>query len=767
MVNGWQIKVSGLVQGVGFRPTVWQVANSLGITGSVRNTSAGVTIQIQCDSAARDRFVAELKASLPKLARIDSLEFSALAFSDEPETFSIDASEGGNISASVVADAMICQACTDEIREPQQRRRGYPFTNCTHCGPRLTIIRKIPYDRANTAMADFPMCPACEAEYGNPADRRFHAEPIACAACGPKLWLETAEGFPLPDASPMDAAALLIGSGRIVALKGLGGFHLACRADDEAAVRRLRLGKLRPDKPLALMVASLDAARSIAVCSDAEAVQLADRSGPIVLLRHKPLANIAPSVAPRQNRIGIMLPTTPLHVLLMDRVGSPLVMTSANESGIPQCINNDDARGLLGICADAILMHDRDIAHRVDDSVVRLDAPGLTLIRRARGYAPEPVLLPAHLHTGVTVFAAGADLKSAFAFSGRGDAILSQHLGDLDEPETRDAYRKAVDLYAAMFERKPGIVAVDAHPGYVSSNFGRFLAKEAGAKLVPIQHHHAHLAACMAENGMEDANVLGIVLDGTGFGDDGTIWGGEFLAGGYRNFTRVAHFLPVPLIGSDKASLEPWRNGFAHLVAAFGENFRRPEWADIASLRQLESKPVAAIHSVMKSQKLSPLSSSAGRLFDAAAFLIGSAPEVIGYEGQAAMELEAIAGPFMARARSDADPQDDPVICWNSLWAGLLEGLKQGRDIGHLAADFHLTLIDTLASKAIAICDDSSLDTVALTGGVFQNAILLEGLHARLASAGLRVLTHHKVPANDGGIALGQIAIALARHNRQ
>ena len=760
MNRGWIVRVRGLVQGVGFRPTVWQLARARGLKGSVRNTSAGVVIELACDEAERDGFLSALAASLPKLARIDGLEVEPTEFEAEPTAFLIANSEEGAVSASVVADAAICPACAAEIGDPSNRRFGYAFANCTHCGPRLTILRAIPYDRANTCMAAFAMCAACRAEYDDAGDRRFHAQPIACEACGPRLWLAAADGVAVPTGDPLEAAAALILSGHIVAVKGLGGFHLACRADDETVVSRLRQAKLRPAKPLALMAPDLDGVRAIAECSDAEARLLTGSRGPILLLRRRPEAPLAPSVAPGQDRIGIMLPTTPLHMLLMKAVGMPLVMTSANESGIPQAITNEQATALLGPIADAALLHDRDIVSRVDDSVMRLDGPGPSLIRRARGFAPEPLLLPACLHTPRTVFAAGADLKSAFAFVSRGEAVLSQHLGDLDEAETRDAYTAAVDLYTSMFNRRPDVVAVDSHPAYVSSALGRALAERVGAELVAVQHHHAHLAACLAENGHEAGDVLGIVMDGTGHGEDGTAWGGEFLVGSYGGFQRVAHFLPVPLIGGDRAASEPWRNAFAHLSAAFGDGFATGAWSDLPLMRRLSGKP-ATVRSVMASRSLSPLSSSAGRLFDAVAYVVGTAPERIGYEGQAGMELEALAGPFMSVAEPYAVSADGPIIAWGDLWHGLLSGLMRGETPGPLAARFHATLIDIVVKKALQICRDKGIDRVSLTGGVFQNAILLEGVHDRLMQAGLRVLLHRHVPANDGGLALGQAACAL------
>ncbi|MGX5851483.1 carbamoyltransferase HypF [Mesorhizobium sp. PL10] len=766
--DGFLIRVRGLVQGVGFRPSVWQVATGLGLAGHVCNTSAGVTIALACSQSDCDAFILALNSNLPALARIDALHREPFLFAPPPGDFTILASEEAAVSAAVVADAKICQACLADIRDPLNRRFGYAFANCTHCGPRFTIVRRIPYDRASTAMAAFSMCEACRAEYDNPGDRRFHAQPVACAGCGPRLWLETAPDVDGGEGDPLAVAAMLILSGHIVALKGLGGFHLACDAANEDAVVRLRRAKQRPAKPLALMARSIEDIRSVATCSDPEAALLDSSAGPIVLLEALADAALAPSVAPGQSSIGIMLPTTPLHALLMDAVRVPLVMTSANESGIPQCVTNTESRRLLGggddelRIADAVLLHDRDIVSRVDDSVIRLDRTGVSILRRARGFAPQPLRLRGFPDNGVSVFAAGADLKSAFGLAGNGEVLLSQHLGDLDEPETRAAYAHAVQLYADMFQRRPGIVAVDAHPQSVSAALGRALALETGARVVAVQHHHAHMASCMAENGWTAGPVLGVVLDGTGFGTDGTIWGGEFLAGTFSDVRRLAHFLPVPLIGGDRAAMEPWRNAFSHLHAAFGDDLWQSRWSSLDVIRRLAQRPVATTRSVMVARSLSPLSSSAGRLFDAAAHVIGMAPERMGYEGQTGMELEALAAPAMAGARAYGVTVCGAVLHWDGLWRGLLDDLLDGADAASLAACFHATLIATITERAIALCSSERLEAVALTGGVFQNRLLLEGVHDRLSAAGLSMLVHNVIPANDGGIALGQAAVATA-----
>lgn len=764
----WRIQVRGLVQGVGFRPFVWKLAQAHGLAGSVRNTPDGVVIELFGDHARRDRFIASLRSGLPKLARIDHISFTPAEIQVRPAEFRILESLGGKVAAAVTPDAAICPDCAREVLDPENRRSGYAFANCTHCGPRLTIVRKIPYDRANTAMADFPMCTQCRAEYENPADRRFHAEPIACAQCGPMLWLEDANGpIPTPHGGEIAALASRLKAGQIVALKGLGGFHVACLAENEMAVADLRRRKNRAAKPFALMGLDLDQIGQHAGISGDEAALLQSPAGPIVLLKALAPSTLAPSIAPGQDRTGFMLPATPLHLLLLNAVGAVLVMTSANESGQPQVIANDAARRELFAIADIILFHDREIENRVDDSVVRLDACGPSVLRRARGYAPAPLILPDGLQSGGPVFAAGADIKSAFCLAGSGEAVLSQHMGDLDEPDTLSEYGRTARIFFDLFGQRPHTVACDMHPAYRSSAFARQLAEEFQAGLVPVQHHHAHLAACLAENGADNSPTLGIILDGAGYGEDGTIWGGEFLIGNYCGFERAAHFLPVPLIGGDKAAVEPWRNAHSHLRAALGAGFTEGAFGDLPLMRGLAKRPVKTLESLMANSRLAPLSSSAGRLFDAFAHVIGTAQERLSYEGQTGMELEAMAGPFMDQALPYALGEMLPgePIRWDGLWLGAFEDIRKARPAGLMAARFHTTLIETLSANALRICAGRGLGRVALSGGVFQNRLLLEGVHLALTQKGLEVLVHRHAPANDGGVALGQAAVALAQLN--
>jgi hydrogenase maturation protein HypF len=761
----WRIRVSGLVQGVGFRPFVWRLASELGIEGTVCNTPAGVEIEIAAEQAVCETFIARLKRELPPLSRIDSVTLQ-LAKQRSFAGFAIVASAGGAVATGIVPDAAICPACRREIRDPTDRRFGYPFANCTHCGPRLSIIEAIPYDRRSTAMRHFPMCTACQAEYENPADRRFHAEPIACAECGPKVWLEDRAGvIDTGDDDAIAATARLLQEGRIVAIKGIGGFHIACRATDRDAVRRLRRLKRRDAKPFALMATDIGAIEYHCLVSAAEAELLTSSTAPVVLLKMHEKTPIAAEVAPGQNRLGFMLPYSPLHVLLFDRIGDvPLVMTSANTSGEPQTIANDEARAELFEIVDAILFHDRDIVNRVDDGVCRIDATGTTVLRRARGQAPAPLALPRGVADTSPVLAMGGDLKGAFTFAGRGQATLSQHLGDLDEIRTLGEFERTIGLYRQIFGLAPDIVAVDAHPAYRSAALGRRIAEETGARLVAVQHHHAHLAACLAENAVAaDAGPsLGIILDGLGWGDDETIWGGEFLLGGYGGFERMAWFEPVALPGGDAASREPWRNLVAHLGKAFGTS-RWQETLDGARAADLlASKPVETVERMIAREVNSPFSSSAGRLFDAVSAALDVCFARQEYEGQAAMELEALAEARFAAEKCwpGADGVDGGPMAWDWLWAGLTGNLRAGIDRARIAARFHRSVIEATATTAMRVARRAGIGRIALSGGVFQNRLLLENIHAALAHAGYEVLVHRLVPANDGGLSLGQAAIA-------
>ncbi|WP_346914560.1 carbamoyltransferase HypF [uncultured Roseibium sp.] len=763
--TGRRIRIKGLVQGVGFRPHVWRLAKDHGIAGSVRNDGEGVEIDAWAEADRLDRFLAAIRAEAPPLARIDSITFTDLLEPLPGTTFEIVKSVSSTISTGIVPDAATCPACLADIRDPDNRRFGYAFTNCTHCGPRLSIVRAIPYDRANTSMDAFPMCEACGSEYEDPADRRFHAQPNACPVCGPRLWLEDKTGI-VECADPLLETARRIGRGQIAAIKGIGGFHLACDALDETAVAELRRRKRRPVKPLALMAADLSEIRKYCRVSEAEEAQLLSAAAPIVLLEvhGDPLAtSLAPSLAPGQDRLGFMLPYTPLHHDLLTAVDGPLVFTSGNLSDEPQAIDNDDARTRLGDIADLWLMHNREIVNRLDDSVVRIDGPGPQILRRARGFAPAPLVLPDAFRDAPPVLAMGGELKSTFCLLKDGQAILSQHLGDLEEAATHAEYRRTLALYRQMFRHDPEIIAVDCHPDYLSAQWGEALGRETGARIVPVQHHHAHLAACLADNGVapgEDLS-LGLILDGLGLGSDGTIWGGEILLGGYRGFERKGHFLPVALPGGAKAIREPWRNLVAHLSAAFG-----PDYLTLVPVGQLadalRAKQLPVIDKMITSSLNAPLSSSAGRLFDAVAAALGICFDRQGFEGHAGTVLECLARPhFSSEAPYPIaiEPGEQTSISWEPLWRAFLADLASGTDTGRIAARFHLALIHGLTEAVATIGASCGVRRVVLSGGVLQNQILHEGLTDQLQRKGLDVLSHRHVPANDGGLALGQAVI--------
>lgn len=763
---GRRFRIRGLVQGVGFRPHVWRLATEEGLVGHVLNDGAGVEIEVWGSTAAQNRFNARLSNEAPPLARIDSISWEALDQNLAAGGFRIIKSGGGEISTGVVPDAASCPACLADISDPSNRRFGYAFTNCTHCGPRLSIVHSIPYDRARTSMNAFPMCQECSREYDDPSDRRFHAQPNACAVCGPRLWLEDGNGEIDCD-DPLLEVAHRIRDGEIVAIKGIGGFHLACDATSQTAVTKLRQRKRRAAKPLAVMAGDTSQIGRFCAVSAQERELLHSSAAPVVVLRNDGEA-LAPGVAPGQIRTGFMLPYTPLHHLLMQALDRPIVLTSGNLSDEPQAIDNEDARLRLAGVADLWLMHDRDILNRLDDSVVRLDAPGPHILRRARGLAPAPLPLAAGIADHSPVLAMGGELKSTFTLLQGGQAIVSQHLGDLEEAASHADYRKAIKLYRDIFRFDPEVIAVDLHPDYLSSQWGVALAEETGARLVRVQHHHAHLASCLAEHGVEpgDDLTVGVVMDGLGFGADGSIWGGEFLLGGYDGFERAGHFAPVPLPGGAQAMREPWRNTVAHLHAAFG-----PDWFAQVSGTSLDTvlavRPLGVIAQMITQKLNSPLSSSAGRLFDAVAGALGLCTDRQQYEGQAAMEMEALATPCLAGTSGYpvAITRDKGayVLSWTPLWEALIEDLSGGASPGTIAARFHLGLADALTDTAMRIAADAGVQRIVLSGGVMQNRILLEALHGRLQREGYTVLAHVRVPANDGGLSLGQAVIAAVQ----
>lgn len=778
------IRVRGSVQGVGFRPTVWRLAQVHGVRGSVSNDSEGVMIHACGSSLALDAFVHALTEEAPPLARIDSIERERDAALPLGERFTIGATRSGIVRTGAVPDAATCAACLSEIFDPSARRFRYPFTNCTHCGPRITILDRIPYERASTRMRSFPMCPACAEEYRDPGNRRFHAEPIACHQCGPRAWLERADGAPialdaLTTLDAVDAASTLLREGNIVAIKGLGGFQLACDATNEASVARLRASKHRERKAFALMVQDLETLAPYCTPTPAERALLELSAAPIVIMDRVGSKPLARSVAPGLNTLGFMLPNTPLHHLLLGRMTNPIVLTSGNLTDEPQCIDNEDARIRLGGIAEYFLFHDRDIARRVDDSVVRVVGALPRMLRRARGYAPAPIRLPTGFGAASPVLALGGELKNTFCLTAGGDAILSHHIGDLEDPRSYGDAVQAQEQYRRLFEHDPKILAIDLHPEYLSSKLGRKMAEAKGLKLEAIQHHHAHVAACLAENGvpLDTAPVLGVALDGLGFGADGTLWGGEFLLADYRSFRRLACFKPVAMPGGKQAIYEPWRNTYAHLMAELGWKRFTMHFEELELHRFLAARPRRVLDEMLTQDINAPLASSCGRLFDAVAAAAGVSRDQVAYEGQAAAELEALvdpgtlvdedddlAYPFAIQRLSQSGlPYIEPLAMWEALLGDLI--LKTPVPV--IAARFHkglalvmVRMIEKLQRHEPA---DTDQKTVILSGGVFQNRILLEQMIVRLDRLGFEVVTHRQVPCNDGGLALGQAAVAAAR----
>ncbi|MFG1287160.1 carbamoyltransferase HypF [Xanthobacter versatilis] len=756
-VAGEEIEVSGIVQGVGFRPFVYRLARRLDLVGDVRNAGDRVIIRIAGLASARDAFAAALADEAPVLARVEQMMRRPAQVPDGP--FRIMESAAGTVSVGVVPDVATCPACRAEIADPKARRFRYAFTNCTDCGPRFSIVTGLPYDRPATTMAGFPMCPACRAEYDDPADRRFHAQPIACPDCGPKLWLE---GDDAAGADPIERAAALLRAGHILAIKGIGGFHIACDAINADAVALLRARKQRPTKPLAVM-ADMATAHGLCLITPEEEAALAHPSAPILLLSLKPGAPLAPGIAPGQRHLGVMLPYTPLHHLLLAAVGRPLVMTSGNRSSEPQIFRDDEARERLAGIVDAFLMHDRPIARRLDDSVARHLAGRLRIMRRGRGLAPMPLTLPADFADAPPVLALGGELKSALCLTHGAKALLSHHLGDLDEPATGDAFETALADYAALFAHEPAAVAVDLHPGYRATRLGEDMAATRGLPLERVQHHHAHMAAAMAEAGWRraDGPVVGIALDGLGLGEDGTAWGAEILVCDYRASRRVARLSPIPLAGGDAASREPWRVLLAHLDRALG---RSAVDGDPRLAALLAGKPLLTLRAMMDKGLNAPLASSAGRLFDAVAAVLGLAPDRLSHEGEAAMALEAAAQgdapPYPFTLNADAVPIEiDPA----PLFKALVDDLHAGRPVPAMAAAFHAGLAEAFTGAAARVAKSEGLTAVALSGGVFQNARLLEETVGRLEALGLTPLVPGEVPANDGGLAFGQAVVAAAR----
>ncbi len=767
--------IQGIVQGVGFRPYIYRLAHEHGLTGWIRNTPAGVELEVQGSEGLLDSFDNALLNNLPPLATITAHNFTDIPANEE-NSFEILPSCGGAADVRISPDTAVCNDCLHELFDPQDRRYRYPFITCTNCGPRYSIITGTPYDRPKTTMSGFPLCPECSLEYNNPMDRRFHAQPIACHNCGPQVSLLSSSGELLAQKeSAIDRVIKLLGQGAIIAIKGIGGYHLAVDACNSSAVGRLRERKKRDQKPFAVMTANLDSARRLAMLNGMEERLLSSPEAPIVIVKKRPDSPVSQLVAPDNGWIGLMLPYAPLQHLLFEGQGSrvkdqevnlssllapafkALVMTSGNISDEPVAYQDHDALQRLAGIADYFLIHDRPIHIRSDDSVMRVFMDQPLFYRRARGYAPRSVRLPFAIRP---ILATGAELKSAVCLANADNAFLSQHIGDLQNDSTYDSFRHSSAHLAEILQIEPELIVCDLHPDYLSSGF----AEKSNMPLVKVQHHHAHLASCMAENGL-NGEAIGVIYDGTGYGPDGTIWGGEILIGGYDNYRRAAHFRPVRLPGGDAAVREPWRMAMSYLHQAKAEAAFS---IDNPVTHQLTGRDRQIFSGMLTKGINSPLTSSCGRLFDAVAALLNIRLEV-SYDGQAAIELEALAEsaggneiqsyPYVLDF-FDAEPLQ---INFLPMFLNILYDIDKRIPPSFIAACFHFTVASATAEICLKLSRSSGLDRIVLSGGVFQNRLLSEMIYNALVSNGLKVFTHRLIPPNDGGIALGQVAIAGRR----
>jgi hydrogenase maturation protein HypF len=745
------VTIPGVVQGVGFRPSVYRMAKRHGLAGSVCNSLQGALVELEGNEAALGRFLDQLQALAPS---VDGYSRCLVSWGDPRgiPTFSIEESVRNGIAGlHPVPDLVVCDACLGELVDPRDRRRGYPLLTCTGCGPRFTIVQSLPYDRRRTTMMAFSMCPRCRRDYEDPDNRRFHAENIACADCGPTVGLRGPDGAPVSELDAVGRAADALRAGGVVAVKGVGGYHLACDARNSGAVTALRGRKRREAKPLAVMVAGVLEARALCQVSDTEAQLLASAARPIVLLARRAGTSIAEEVAPGCRELGIILPYTPLHHLLLAAAGTPLVMTSGNASDEPIAHRDTDALTRLQGVAELFLTHDRPIQVACDDSVARVVADAPRLVRRSRGYVPLSVRLP--VAAPRPVLACGAELKSTFALVRDSEAFLSQHLGDLTGEGAFRGFVEAVGHFRRLFDLTPDVVAHDLHPAYRSTIYAQSLE---GVERVAVQHHHAHIASCLADNGV-DRPVIGVAWDGSGYGVDGQVWGGEFLVADLAGFERAGHLESVPMPGGDAAVREPWRMAAVFLHAAYGATM---ETLDLAFMRRLDPAAWRVLSRAADRGLNSPLTSSAGRLFDAVASLLGLRDRVA-FEAQAAMELEAL-------AEHEADvvypttvaTGETIVVRTTDVVRGVVNDLLRAVPAARIAARFHATLADVLSQVCERIRERTGIATVALSGGVFQNTWLLKAAVERLDARGFEVYSHRQVPTNDGGLSLGQAAVA-------
>jgi hydrogenase maturation protein HypF len=769
---GAHIHITGIVQGVGFRPFVYNLATRLELKGWVNNTSAGVNIHIEGDDATLQTFIEKLSSEKPALAVIDQITVQETA----PENFTtFDIQHSTIIEGAfqpISPDVSICPDCLREMLDPNDRRYRYPFINCTNCGPRFTIIKDIPYDRPKTTMADFPMCADCQREYEDPTNRRFHAQPVACEKCGPKVWLEMQNAeYRMQNTDAILETQQLLSQGKIIAIKGLGGFHLACDATNAQAVTELRARKLRVDKPFALMMPDLETIEQHCFVSEAERELLQSAARPIVLLRKKPTSTIVEEVSPKQHWLGVMLPYTPLHYLLFEKnverlTFNVLVMTSGNLSEEPIATDNDDARKRLSKLADAFLMHNRDIHIRCDDSVVRVISDQLSVIsqtehgtrtiypiRRSRGYSPFPIKLPFDVPQ---ILAAGSELKNTFCITNINYAFLSHHIGDMENYETLQSFEQGVEHFEKLFRVKPEAIAHDLHPNYLATRYSQERAEREGIPTVAVQHHHAHIAACMAEHGLDGSRpVIGLSFDGTGYGDDGAIWGGEFLVADYETYKRMFHLEYFPLPGGDAAIKKPARTALA-LLWSLGL-----EWDErLDSVAEFCAQDQTILRAQLERKINTPMTSSMGRLFDAAAALAGVRQKV-NYEGQAAIEFEALADSAEAGKYSFGLNQDR--VETRTMLEALIKDVMAGVSPSKISAKFHNGLAEMAREACLKIKLETGINEVALSGGVWQNMTLLQKTVQLLEANGFKVYIHKKTPTNDGGLSLGQAVIAATK----
>jgi hydrogenase maturation protein HypF len=770
-----EILVRGTVQGVGFRPFIYNLASRLAISGTVTNTSDGVVITAAAHGDRLQQFIQAIEEQAPVLARIISLESRSLPLDTEGEasepSFSILPSIAGiSANTAIPPDIALCIDCFGELLDPGDRRFHYPFINCTNCGPRFTIVETIPYDRPQTSMKVFPMCKACTEEYHDPGNRRFHAQPNACPDCGPNISLHDRNGLRLDTDSPLAETAAALKDGRILAIRGLGGFHLSVNACTADAVALLRQRKGRPDKPLAIMVANIEAAKKFCAVDLPGQMLLTSPEQPIVLFKKLPKTPLAGNLAPGMDEIGMMLPYTPLHHLLFQQGDCPeaLVMTSGNSSGNPLCAANDAALTQLGTIADLFLLHNREIVTRVDDSVVRVVGNRPFLLRRGRGFAPAPIQVTCQLPN---ILACGAGLKNTFSFGRNRSVFLSQHIGDLDNLATYDFYQESIEHLKKVFQIEPEAIACDLHPDYMSSRY----AAECKLPLYKIQHHHAHAVAVMAEHGLDEP-VLAVVLDGTGLGDDGTIWGGEILRSDVTSYERLGHLSPLHLPGGDAATTAPWRMALSALYHSFGPDGinrdRLPE-----TLHRLDDTQLRVISAMLRGGFNSPLTSSCGRLFDAIAGLLGLRMR-ISFEGQAAMELETLAKRSWTRSWVDNILPNSHTnilpslreingkweICSAEFVKRVVDGISRDEPKSSIALEFHTMFIGSITRLIENLSLQTGIHKVVLSGGCMQNSLLLAGLLHTLTRIHLDVFTGQSLPINDGAISFGQTIIGGLRH---